>query len=137
VEQLGFTAAMFGRLNSSYSIAAVVTLLFGGYLVDRLGIRKSLFLFSALCLVGAILTALRGNFYTMAAGRAVLGFGAESQIVAVINHRERLAGPCLAVNLFVARWCGILSGTKLPVAGHGTSADVLPGRAGRSGPANL
>src|SRR5271165_2878141 len=58
LEQLGFTATMFGRLNSSYSIAAVVTLLFGGYLVDRLGIRKSLFLFSALCLVGALLTAL-------------------------------------------------------------------------------
>src|SRR5262249_60275052 len=50
LEQLGFSASMFGRLNSSYSIAAVITLLFGGYLVDRLGIRKSLLLFSLLCL---------------------------------------------------------------------------------------
>ena len=28
LEQLGFSASMFGRLNSSYSIAAVITLLF-------------------------------------------------------------------------------------------------------------
>src|SRR6516162_4876023 len=83
LEQLGFSASKFGQLNSSYSIAAVVTLLFGGYLVDRLGIRKSLFRFSALCVLGALLTAWRGNFYTMVAGRAILGFGAESQIVAV------------------------------------------------------
>src|SRR3974390_3822041 len=50
--QLNFSASMFGRLNSSYSIAAIVTLLFGGYLVDRLGIRKSLFLLSRPSLLG-------------------------------------------------------------------------------------
>src|SRR6516164_2745735 len=83
LERLGFSASMFGQLNSSYSIAAVVTLLFGGYLVDRLGIRKSLFLFSALCVLGALLTAARGSFPLMLTGRAILGFGAESQIVAV------------------------------------------------------
>src|SRR5271157_6391700 len=112
LEQLGFTATMFGRLNSSYSIAAVVTLLFGGFLVDRLGIRKSLFLFSALCLVGAILTALRGNFYTMLAGRALLGFGAESQIVAVTTSLARwFKGKELSfafgINLTIARMASI------------------------------
>ena len=112
LEQLGFSASMFGRLNSSYSIAAVVTLLFGGYLVDRLGIRKSLFLFSALCLIGAILTALRGNFYTMIAGRALLGFGAESQIVAVTTSLARwFKGKELSfafgINLTIARLASI------------------------------
>jgi len=112
LEQLGFTAAMFGRLNSSYSIAAVVTLLFGGYLVDRLGIRKSLFLFSALCLIGAILTALRADFYTMLAGRALLGFGAESQIVAVTTSLARwFKGKELSfafgINLTIARLASI------------------------------
>src|SRR6516164_2995842 len=62
LEQLGFSASMFGWLNSSYSIAAVITLLFGGYLVDRLGIRKSLMLFSVLCVIGAVLTAINGNY---------------------------------------------------------------------------
>src|SRR6516165_3319601 len=112
LEQLGFTASMFGRLNSSYSIAAVVTLLFGGYLVDRLGIRKSLFLFSALCLVGAVLTALRGNYYTMLSGRALLGFGAESQIVAVTTSLARwFKGKELSfafgINLTIARLASI------------------------------
>src|SRR6516162_5948334 len=112
LEQLGFTATMFGRLNSSYSIAAVVTLLFGGYLVDRLGIRKSLFLFSALCFIGAILTAARGNFPLMLAGRAILGFGAESQIVAVTTALARwFKGKELSfafgINLTIARLASI------------------------------
>src|SRR5499427_9441106 len=112
LEQLGFTASMFGQLNSSYSIAAVVTLLFGGYLVDRLGIRKSLFLFSALCVIGAVLTALRGDFYTMLAGRAILGFGAESQIVAVTTSLARwFKGKELSfafgINLTIARLASI------------------------------
>src|SRR5271165_4817726 len=46
LEQLGFSASMFGRLNASYSVAAVATLLIGGVLIDRFGIRKSLLLFS-------------------------------------------------------------------------------------------
>jgi len=112
LDQLHFSATMFGSLNSSYSIAAVVTLLFGGYLVDRLGISKSLFLFSALCLVGAILTAFRGNFHTMIAGRALLGFGAESQIVAVTTSLARwFKGKELSfafgINLTIARLASI------------------------------
>jgi MFS family permease len=111
-EQLKFSASMFGQLNSSYSIAAIVTLLFGGYLVDKLGIRKSLFLFSALCLIGAILTSLRGDFYTMLAGRALLGFGAESQIVAVTTSLARwFKGKELSfafgINLTIARLASI------------------------------
>src|ERR1035437_5909516 len=71
LQQLHFSASMFGWLNASYSAAAVATLLIGGILVDRLGIKKSLMLFSVLCVFGAILTALRGSFYTMIAGRAL------------------------------------------------------------------
>src|SRR6516164_7772502 len=112
LEQLGFSASMFGRLSSSYSIAAVITLLFGGYLVDRLGIKKSLFLFSVLCLVGAVLTAIRGDFRTMIAGRAILGFGAESQIVAVTTSLARwFKGKELSfafgINLTIARLASI------------------------------
>src|SRR5215469_3001536 len=82
-DQLGFSASMFGWLNASYSLAAILTLLIGGKLIDRFGIRRALMLFSALCLVGAVVTATRGNFATMLAGRTLLGLGAESQIVAV------------------------------------------------------
>ncbi len=48
LEQLGFSASMFGWLNASYSVAAVLTLLIGGILIDRFGLKKSLtVLFSA------------------------------------------------------------------------------------------
>src|SRR5215469_4296380 len=112
LERLGFSASMFGRLNSSYSIAAVITLLFGGYLVDRLGIRKSLMLFSMLCVIGAVLTAMNGNYGTMLAGRAILGFGAESQIVAVTTSLARwFKGKELSfafgINLTIARLASI------------------------------
>src|SRR5271165_309460 len=112
VEQLGFSASMFGWLNASYSIAAVATLLIGGILVDRLGIKKSLLLFSALILLGAILTALQGNFYTMVAGRALVGLGAESQIVAVTTALARwFKGKELSfafgINLTIARMASI------------------------------
>ena len=112
LEQLHFTASMFGWLNASYSVAAVLTLLIGGILVDHLGIKKSLLLFSALILVGAVLTALQGSFYTMVAGRTVVGLGAESQIVAVTTALARwFKGKELSfafgINLTIARMASI------------------------------
>ena len=89
LQQLNFSASMFGWLNASYSVAAVATLLIGGILIDRFGIKKSLLFFSVLILLGALLTSLSGNFYLMVAGRAVVGLGAESQIVAVTTALAR------------------------------------------------
>src|SRR5271169_6142966 len=112
LDQLHYSASMFGWLNASYSVAAVATLLIGGILVDRFGIKKALLLFSALCLLGALLTALKGNFYLMVAGRAVLGLGAESQIVAVTTALARwFKGKELSfafgINLTIARIASI------------------------------
>lgn len=111
-DQLNFSASQFGWLNASYSLAAVCTLLIGGILIDRFGLRKALFLFSSLCVVGAILTALKGNFYVMVAGRTVLGLGAESQIVAVTVALARwFKGKELSfafgINLTIARLASI------------------------------
>src|SRR5664279_5857793 len=39
LDQLGFTAWKFGWLNSSYSLAALLTLLIGGLLIDRIGLK--------------------------------------------------------------------------------------------------
>ena len=82
-QQLGFTASKFGWLNSSYSIAALATLLIGGIVIDRIGTKKALAFFGGLCLIGAALTAMQGSFATMVVGRTVLGLGAESMIVTV------------------------------------------------------
>ena len=83
IEQLGYSGTRFGWLNSSYSVAAVLTLLVGGIIIDKIGIRKSLMMFAVLCLLGAGLTAAQGTFGVMVTGRTVLGLGAESMIVAV------------------------------------------------------
>src|SRR5437870_9280201 len=65
IEQLGYSGTRFGWLNSSYSLAAVLTLLLGGLIIDKFGIRKALLIFAALCFLGAALTAAQGNFVTM------------------------------------------------------------------------
>jgi MFS family permease len=72
IDQLGFSATQFGWLNASYSVAAVLTLLIGGLIIDRLGARKALLLFGVVCLLGALLTAAEGRPWTMIAGRTVL-----------------------------------------------------------------
>src|SRR5580765_2357463 len=81
IDKLGFSATAFAWLNSSYSVAAVVTLLIGGIIIDRIGTKKALTLFAVLCLVGAAITAARGNAALMIFGRTVLGLGAEAMIV--------------------------------------------------------
>src|ERR1017187_9148872 len=112
LQQLNCSTSMFGWLNASYSVAAVATLLIGGILIDRFGIRKSLMLFSVLILLGALLTSLRGNFYLMVSGRALVGLGAESQIVAVTTALARwFKGKELSfafgINLTIARMASI------------------------------
>src|SRR5246127_4874374 len=58
IDKLGFSATAFGWLNASYSVAAVLTLLIGGIIIDRIGTKKALFMFAVLCLLGAFLTAV-------------------------------------------------------------------------------
>ena len=107
-KQLGFSDANIGWLNAIYSVAAVLTLLIGGVIIDRVGTKKSLLGFSALCLVGAILTAIGGSLPVMLSGRLVLGLGAESMIVAVTTalakwFKGKELGFAFGLNLTIAR----------------------------------
>jgi MFS family permease len=112
IEHLGYSGTRFGWLNSSYSVAAVLTLLIGGIIIDRIGTKKSLFIFAVLCFLGALLTAARGNFGTMVAGRTVLGLGAESMIVAVTTalakwFKGKELSFAFGVNLTIARLASV------------------------------
>lgn len=82
-EKLGFQDTQLGTLNAIYSFPNIVMVLIGGVIIDRIGTRKATLYFTAICLLGAILTASTGSFVVMAAGRLVFGLGAESMIVAV------------------------------------------------------
>jgi len=112
VKQLGFTDENIGWLNSSYSVAAVLTLLIGGIIVDRIGTKKSIALFSFVCLAGAVLTTLEGSFAMMVAGRTTLGLGAESLIVAVTTalakwFKGKELSFAFGVNLTIARLASV------------------------------
>ena len=108
VKQLGFSDANIGLLQAIYSIPNVFMVLIGGYVVDRIGTRKGIFIFGTLCLLGSILTVLSGRLGLMAAGRLVFGLGAESLIVAVTTaiakwFRGKELSFAFGINLTISR----------------------------------
>jgi len=112
IDHLGFSATQFGWLNASYSVAAVLTLLIGGIIIDRIGTKKAMTAFCVLCLLGAALTAAKGEARLMIAGRTVLGLGAESMIVAVTTvlakwFRGKELSFAFGINLTIARLASV------------------------------
>jgi MFS family permease len=82
-QQLKFTDSDIGLLQGIYSFPNIVMVLIGGFIIDRIGTKKSSFIFSMLCMAGALITAIGGNLTMMIIGRLVFGLGAESLIVAI------------------------------------------------------
>jgi MFS family permease len=112
IDHLGFSATQFGWLNASYSVAAVLTLLIGGIIIDRIGTKKAIAAFAMLCLLGAALTAAKGQAPLMIAGRTVLGLGAESMIVAVTTalakwFKGKELSFAFGINLTIARLASV------------------------------
>jgi MFS family permease len=83
VTQLNFTDSDIGLLQGIYSLPNIIMVLIGGFIIDRLGTKRSTFIFAVLCLLGAVITVADGSLWVMATGRLVFGLGAESLIVAV------------------------------------------------------
>ena len=99
--QLGFSDSDIGLLQAIYSFPNIIMVLVGGFIIDRLGTKRSTLIFAVLCLLGAVITAAAetemlqtaGGFIVtwllptsfhdvsrtlvmMAAGRLVFGLGA-------------------------------------------------------------
>jgi MFS family permease len=107
-KQLGFSDSNIGLLQAIYSIPNVIMVLIGGYIVDRIGTRKAIFIFGTLCLIGAVVTVLSGVLAVMATGRLIFGLGAESLIVAVTTatakwFRGKELSFAFGINLMIAR----------------------------------
>ena len=107
-EQLGFTDTQIGTLNAIYSFPNIIMVLIGGMIVDRIGTRTATLIFTAICFVGALITAFSASFTLMALGRLVFGLGAESMIVAitaVLGHwfKGKQLGFAFGINLSIAR----------------------------------
>jgi MFS family permease len=117
-KQLGFSDSNIGLLQAIYSFPNLIMVLVGGYLVDRIGARKSIFLFGSTCLIGAIVTVLSGHLALMATGRLIFGIGAESLIVAVTTaiakwFRGKELSFAFGINLMIAR-AGTLLAQRSP-----------------------
>jgi MFS family permease len=113
-KQLGFSDSNIGLLQAIYSIPNVFMVLIGGVIVDRLGTRKSIFIFGSLCLIGAIIPAMSGVLPVMATGRLIFGLGAESLIVAVTTaiakwFKGKELSFAFGINLMIARFGSLLA----------------------------
>ncbi|HEY7724404.1 MAG TPA: MFS transporter [Anaeromyxobacteraceae bacterium] len=107
-KQLGFTQAQIGSLDSAYNVAALLVLLLGGVLIDRAGTKRAMVAFGAVTALGGLLIALFPGYAGMAAGRFVLGLGAEPLIVAATTvlgrwFKGKELAFAMAVNLVIAR----------------------------------
>jgi MFS family permease len=82
--QLGFSSTQIGTLKAIYSFPNIVMAVVGGILVDRFGAARVTFWTTLLCVIGAVITAVSGNFYVMATGQLLFGLGAETMINATL-----------------------------------------------------
>ncbi len=107
-DQLAFSDSNIGWLNGIYSLVNIPMVLIGGLIVDRIGTRKSTFLFAVLCLLGAGVTASSSQLEIMLAGRLIFGLGAETLIVAITTavakwFRGKELSFAFGMNLFLGR----------------------------------
>lgn len=106
--QLGFSDANIGLLNAIYSFPNIIMVLVGGIIIDRIGTRKAVLIFTFLITIGALVTAITGELFIMASGRLIFGLGAESMIVAITTvvarwFKGRELSFAFGLNLTVAR----------------------------------
>ncbi len=82
VEELGASRGTVGAFYTTYSIAAILSVLLGGLLIDYLGTRKASLIFSILVFIGAALVAFADNLTLLFVGRFIFGAGSEPLVVA-------------------------------------------------------
>jgi MFS family permease len=82
VKELGAQRSTVGSMYTIYSVAAVLSVFIGGFMIDRLGTRKSSMIFSSLVLLGAAAVAAAQSLPVLFIGRFIFGAGSEPLIVA-------------------------------------------------------
>ena len=70
-----------GTMYTVYSIAAILSVLLGGVLIDRIGTRKASLLFATVVAVGAGIVALAPNITVLYIGRFIFGGSSEALVV--------------------------------------------------------
>jgi MFS family permease len=119
---LGYSDTQIGSLNAIYSLPNIFLVLVGGLLVDRFTARAMVIATTALCLVGAVLTALGTHFPVMVTGRLLFGIGSETLSVAITValaqwFTGRYFALLFALNLSLARLGSYLADRSTSFAG--------------------
>ncbi len=116
--QLHFTDSNIGLLQAVYSFPNIVMVLIGGWIIDRIGAMRSVMLFAVLTFIGVVVTALTPHLWVMAAGRLIVGVGAESLALATIAGNVRW---------FRGKELSLSSGVKATILRFGSlTAQVSP-----------
>jgi MFS family permease len=114
---MGIDNSKYGLLFSFYSIPNLFFLVvLAGVILDRIGIRKSGFVFGALCVLGSLITSIAAgrSFTWMLVGRMVYGFGSEA-VILVVNKviakwfRGKELGFAFGLNITICRLGTILA----------------------------
>ena len=82
IDALKADRAAIGTMYSAYSFAAIVAVLLGGVLIDKIGTRRASLLFSAVLTIGAGIVAFAPSIGWIYAGRLLFGMGSEPLVVA-------------------------------------------------------
>ena len=82
IEELGASRGTVGSFYTIYSVAAIISVLIGGILIDKIGTRKASMIFSLLVLIGSVLVAFADDLTLVFVGRFIFGAGSEPLVVA-------------------------------------------------------
>ncbi len=82
LKALNIDRSAIGSMYTVYSIAAILSVLIGGILIDKIGTRKASIIFAALVAIGAAIVAVAPNIYVLYGGRFIFGAGSEALVVA-------------------------------------------------------
>jgi len=81
---LKITTSEYGLLYTVYAIPNCILPLIGGVILDKIGIRNGLLIFTIILCVGQgvfMIGGYRNSFSTMIVGRVIFGIGCESMYV--------------------------------------------------------
>ncbi|CAD8205877.1 unnamed protein product [Paramecium octaurelia] len=84
MEEVHISLTEFNYLYSFFSLPNILLTLIGGYLIDRIGCRKSIIIFASLVTISQTIIAIGGkqkSFYMMLIGRVFLGIASENLII--------------------------------------------------------
>ena len=81
-DQLRYTDSDVGMLQAICGVPSIFMVLLGGIVIDRIGVKKASMIFTLICLVGAVITAVSPKLPIMLTGRFLFGLGIGSLSIA-------------------------------------------------------